>query len=429
MGSNKKRIVLLLFLILVLIFMGAAVVFGCMELSGNISDEIEVSKSYTEEDGRIIGADLSAFLRDDDFFDKDTSSKTNSNYSAEQEYDENGQPVTAVSLLASSVEKDIRVRIVDDKGNIVTGHDFMIDVEGEGLHIDEDMDGVIQIQNVKPGDYKLSLRDMDGLKVPSEPVNVNVKSIVSYTTIEDIEYFVHSENEIDILKEDTEAEQIDSEDEDDTQYTSLLEVDEQENVVEMGIDVSKWNGEIDWDIVKAEGVDFAIIRCGYRGSSTGCLVEDPYFKQNIDNAQRAGVKVGVYFFTQATNLVEAVEEASAVITLLGERELDYPVFIDTEGAGGNGRADNLDSATRTAVINAFCQTIQNAGLEAGVYASRNWYLNKLNREDFYDFTIWLAEYRQTPEYEDKYDIWQYTSSGAVSGIEGRVDLNISYIGR
>lgn len=429
MGSNKKRIVLLLFLILVLIFMGAAVVFGCMELSDNISDEIEVSKSYTEEDGRIIGADLSAFLRDDDFFDKDTSSKTNSNYSAEQEYDENGQPVTAVSLLASSVEKDIRVRIVDDKGNIVTGHDFMIDVEGEGLHIDEDMDGVIQIQNVKPGDYKLSLRDMDGLKVPSEPVNVNVKSIVSYTTIEDIEYFVHSENEIDILKEDTEAEQIDSEDEDDTQYTSLLEVDEQENVVEMGIDVSKWNGEIDWDIVKAEGVDFAIIRCGYRGSSTGCLVEDPYYKQNIDNAQRAGVKVGVYFFTQATNLVEAVEEASAVITLLGERELDYPVFIDTEGAGGNGRADNLDPATRTAVINAFCQTIQNAGLEAGVYASRNWYLNKLNREDFYDFTIWLAEYRQTPEYEDKYDIWQYTSSGAVSGIEGRVDLNISYIGR
>lgn len=260
MGSNKKRIVLLLFLILVLIFMGAAVVLGCMELSDNISDEIEVSKSYTEEDGRIIGADLSAFLRDDDFFDKDTSSKTNSNYSAEQEYDENGQPVTAVSLLASSVEKDIRVRIVDDKGNIVTGHDFMIDVEGEGLHIDEDMDGVIQIQNVKPGDYKLSLRDMDGLKVPSEPVNVNVKSIVSYTTIEDIEYFVHSENEIDILKEDTEAEQIDSEDEDDTQYTSLLEVDEQENVVEMGIDVSKWNGEIDWDIVKAEGVDFAIIR-------------------------------------------------------------------------------------------------------------------------------------------------------------------------
>ncbi|MBQ1993756.1 MAG: glycoside hydrolase family 25 protein [Lachnospiraceae bacterium] len=429
MGSNKKRIVLLLFLILVLIFMGAAVVLGCMELSDNISDEIEVSKSYTEEDGRIIGADLSAFLRDDDFFDKDTSSKTNSNYSAEQEYDENGQPVTAVSLLASSVEKDIRVRIVDDKGNIVTGHDFMIDVEGEGLHIDEDMDGVIQIQNVKPGDYKLSLRDMDGLKVPSEPVNVNVKSIVSYTTIEDIEYFVHSENEIDILKEDTEAEQIDSEDEDDTQYTSLLEVDEQENVVEMGIDVSKWNGEIDWDIVKAEGVDFAIIRCGYRGSSTGCLVEDPYYKQNIDNAQRAGVKVGVYFFTQATNLVEAVEEASAVITLLGERELDYPVFIDTEGAGGNGRADNLDPATRTAVINAFCQTIQNAGLEAGVYASRNWYLNKLNREDFYDFTIWLAEYRQTPEYEDKYDIWQYTSSGAVSGIEGRVDLNISYIGR
>jgi GH25 family lysozyme M1 (1,4-beta-N-acetylmuramidase) len=102
------------------------------------------------------------------------------------------------------------------------------------------------------------------------------------------------------------------------------------------------------------------------------------------------------------------------------------VFIDTEGAGGNGRADNLDVSTRTAVINAFCKTIQDSGLEAGVYASRNWYYNYLNTSEIDDYYIWLAEYRQTPEYTGKYNMWQYTSSGTVAGIEGRVDLDISY---
>ncbi len=164
------------------------------------------------------------------------------------------------------------------------------------------------------------------------------------------------------------------------------------------------------------------------GSSSGWLIEDPYSYKNLTGAKKAGIKVGVYFFTQATDLVEAVEEASMVVSLIGDTAIDYPVFIDTEGAGGNGRADGLDPGTRTAVVNAFCQTIQNAGLDAGVYASRNWYLNNLVLEEMDAPNIWLAEYRQTPEYEGRYDMWQYTSSGAVGGIEGRVDLNVSYLG-
>ena len=274
----------------------------------------------------------------------------------------------------------------------------------------------------------MSLHEQAGFQVPAEPAKVSVKSIVSYTTIDDISYFVHSEADVDILKDDTaHNEAVDEEDEDDSQYKALWEMEERDNAVSLGIDVSKWHGEIDWDVVKAEGVDFAIIRCGYRGSSSGWLVEDPYFFQNIQGAKRAGIKVGVYFFTQAIDLVEAVEEASMVITLLGDTKLDFPIFIDTEGANG-GRADNLDAATRTAVVNAFCQTIQNAGLEAGVYASRNWYLNRLNIDDLYGYKIWLAEYRETPLYEGNYDLWQYTSSGSVAGIEGRVDLNVSYLG-
>jgi GH25 family lysozyme M1 (1,4-beta-N-acetylmuramidase) len=128
-------------------------------------------------------------------------------------------------------------------------------------------------------------------------------------------------------------------------------------------------------------------------------------------------------------LAEAVEEASAAVSLLGDIELDYPVFIDTEGAGGNGRADSLDANTRTAIVNAFCQTIIDSGLEAGIYASRNWYYNNLNVDELSEYNIWLAEYRQTPAYEGKYDMWQYTSSGSVAGIEGRVDLNVSYLGK
>jgi GH25 family lysozyme M1 (1,4-beta-N-acetylmuramidase) len=232
-----------------------------------------------------------------------------------------------------------------------------------------------------------------------------------------------------MLAEDTQSKDLDSEDKDDTQYKSLLDLEENKgSAIQLGIDVSKWNGDIDWDVVKAEGVDFAIIRCGYRGSSSGWLIEDPYFYKNLQGAKKAGVKVGIYFFTQATNAVEAVEEASAALALIGDIDIDYPIFIDTEGAGGNGRADNLDVDTRTTVVNAFCKTIEDSGLEAGIYASRNWYLNNLNTDELGGYNIWLAEYRQTPLYEGKYDMWQYTSSGSVSGIEGRVDLNVSYLG-
>lgn len=433
MDSKGKKIGILLVLCTLLLVMAAVVLVNYNKLVGNRSGTVSNNstdsntKQIIEEDGKVHGADLSAFMKDNDFFDVEMPK--NSNQTTYDEVDENGETVRNLTLLASSVERDIRVKIVDDKGETVIGELFSVEVADTGVYIDEDKDGIIQIPDIKPGEYKVSLEEQPGFKVPAAPVSVRVRSMVSYTVIDDIEYFVHSEAEVDILKEDTKEKKIDSEDEDDTQYTALLDMEEEQgNAVQLGIDVSKWNGEIDWEVVKAEGVDFAIIRCGYRGSSSGWLIEDPFFYRNLTEAKKAGIKVGLYFFTQATNQVEAVEEASMVVTLLGETALDYPVFIDTEGAGGNGRADNLDAATRTAVVNAFCQTIQNAGLDAGVYASRNWYLNNLNVEEMTAPNIWLAEYRQTPLYEGRYDMWQYTSSGAVAGIEGRVDLNISYLG-
>ena len=194
----------------------------------------------------------------------------------------------------------------------------------------------------------------------------------------------------------------------------------------MGIDVSKWNGSIDWNAVKNSGVSYVIIRVGYRGSSQGSLIDDPTFKTNIKGATAAGIKVGVYFFTQAVDEVEAVQEASMVLDRISGYKISYPVFLDVEGSGGRG--DKIDSATRTAVCKAFCNTIQNAGYTAGIYANKTWLTSKMDAGALSAYKIWLAQYASTPTYTGRYDLWQYRSTGKVSGISGNVDLNLSYLG-
>ena len=194
----------------------------------------------------------------------------------------------------------------------------------------------------------------------------------------------------------------------------------------MGIDVSKWNGSIDWNAVKNSGVSYVIIRVGYRGSSQGSLIDDPTFKTNIKGATAAGLKVGVYFFTQAVDEVEAVQEASMVLDRISGYKISYPVFLDVEGSGGRG--DKIDSTTRTAVCKAFCNTIQNAGYTAGVYANKTWLTSRMDAGALSGYKIWLAQYASTPTYTGRYDLWQYRSNGKVSGISGNVDLNLSYLG-
>lgn len=194
----------------------------------------------------------------------------------------------------------------------------------------------------------------------------------------------------------------------------------------VGIDVSKWNGTIDWNAVKNSGISYVIIRCGYRGSSQGTLVVDPKYEANIKGASAAGLKVGVYFFTQALNEVEAVEEASMVLELVKNYKLAYPIFLDVEGSGGRG--DQIDKTTRTAVCKAFCQTIQNSGYTAGIYANKSWFETKIDADSLSSYKIWLAQYAAAPTYKGRYNIWQYRSTGKVSGISGNVDMNISYLG-
>lgn len=376
-----------------------------------VSDN-EKQVGVSDADDIIPDDSYHAFLRDDSFFDDDSNGVIVK--------DKPGLP--NLSMIATSIQHDIRVVVIDDDGNVVSGENLYILIDEEEYK-DLDKDGIITIPDLSAGDYYVSLDRVDGYNVPQEPMRVTVKDNLEFAVIDDISYYIYTEDQINAQLEDTSHNAgIDSEDVD-TSETSEIK---NNGDASFGIDVSKWQKRIDWDRVKRSGVEFAIIRCGYRGSSTGVLVEDPMFRENIEGAKAAGIKVGVYFYTQATNDVEAVEEASMVASLLKEYELDYPAFIDTESTGGNGRADGLPKDLRTKVCVAFCETIKSCGYDAGVYASRSWFYNNLNADELSEYVIWDAEYRNSPIYTGDYKLWQYTSNGMIDGITTRVDLNISY---
>lgn len=216
-----------------------------------------------------------------------------------------------------------------------------------------------------------------------------------------------------------------------TQYIGGIEYDfDKEGVLvsnagEKGIDVSLYQKEIDWQQVADSGITFAIIRCGFRGSRTGKLVEDVYFRKNIEGAKAAGIHVGVYFFTQAISEHEAKEEAAMVMQLCKNYTLDLPMFVDSENAVG-GRANYLDQDARTRLIEVFCSELTSAGHKAGVYASKVWYYQKVHAKELEKYTIWVAQYNTECNYTGKKNYWQYSSKAQINGIVGNVDVNIAY---
>ena len=316
-----------------------------------------------EETSGQRGGDLSAFLRDETFFDEEVKFKSIETYSGR-----------SVSLMMSSVAKDLRIMIVDSIGRLVTGNPFVVEVRGLGEYTDHDEDGIIYIDGLRAGEYSVSLKEAEGYQVPNTITSIQIKQEIEYQVLDDIEYLIMTEDDIDAEREDKEVKGAE-ETADGSENTDLA-LDH--GSARIGIDVSKWNKEIDWEKVKDAGVEFAIIRCGYRGASTGALVLDPMYEQNIKGAIEADIPVGVYFFTQAVDEVEAVEEASMVIRLIEDYDVDYPVFLDSESAGGSGRADGLESAERTKIHKAFLETIAAAGYETGIYGSRNWLNEQVN---------------------------------------------------
>lgn len=201
-----------------------------------------------------------------------------------------------------------------------------------------------------------------------------------------------------------------------------------------GIDVSYYQGNIDWKKVKNSGVEFVIVRVGYRGyGSSGTLVEDPKFKTYLDGATKAGLKVGVYFYTQAITTAEAQEEAKFVLDRIKGYSLQMPVYYDIESVDyDTGRLDSagLSKAQKTALCTAFCDTIIKSGYSAGVYANYTWlnyYIDGAGLGKKYP--IWLAHYTSNTNYDQRMDMWQYSGSGTVSGISAYTDVNVWYSGK
>ncbi len=206
-----------------------------------------------------------------------------------------------------------------------------------------------------------------------------------------------------------------------------LYYDDPETPTWFGIDVSAHREELDWQAIRAAGVDFAMLRVGWRGNTEGVIHLDDYFEQNYVAAKAAGLHVGVYFYSQAVSREEAVAEAQAVLDWLDGRELEYPVAYDWEYVSSEARTANVDGETLDACANAFCETIAAGGYYPVVYfyqdiAYLKYNLNEIGRWDF-----WLAEYNETPSFHYHFQMLQYTSSGRLQGVEDGLDFNLSFV--
>lgn len=203
-------------------------------------------------------------------------------------------------------------------------------------------------------------------------------------------------------------------------------VDDTDMVVsKKGIDVSKHQGKIDWKKVASDGVDYAFIRVGFRGSSEGKLMEDEYFKANVEGALKNGIEIGVYFYTQALDEEEAIEEAEMVLELIEEYEVTYPIVYDIEEpTGSSARTADMTKEEYTAATIAFCERIREAGYEPMIYGNLKTFLIMLDMEQLETYEKWFAYYNDTVYFPYEFGIWQYSSTGSIDGINGEVDMNV-----
>lgn len=209
----------------------------------------------------------------------------------------------------------------------------------------------------------------------------------------------------------------------------FLTYDSDEYTCKIGIDVSRYQENIDWAAVKGAGVQFAMLRLGYRGYGTGALVMDPYFQQNIQGAQANGIEVGVYFFSQAITPEEGAEEARFCLNALKGYHITYPIVFDWESYDSSlePRTDGLDDKILTQCAVAFCEEVEAAGYQSMVYSNLTYFYLHFDLNQLVDYPLWLAQYNSRPSFYYHFDIWQYSGTGKVPGIDGNVDLNIHFI--
>ena len=337
--------------------------------------------------------------------------------------------------------------VVDDMGNQTYTYTFNTgpngylllkgtNTESNVIPVDEDNDGIIDYgmslvqpeataSNPTPSPYYVSLplfnadnSPVDSYDIIATPITEEQSRRIGWQNIDGSKYYFDSDgNAVKGLME------IDGK----LHYFNQYGV----KANQLGIDVSFYNENIDWHAVKAHGIDFAIIRVAGRTWEQGKLYYDSKAKEYLSNAQAAGMKIGVYFYSTAINELEAVQEASLALEVVNGRSLDLPIFIDMEYSGmyPDARSDKLDIATRSEIINAFCQTIENSGYKAGVYSGEYFYRDNIDFNAIRQYTVWLANYtndNRLPTFGNRYDMWQFTDSGKVNGIPAGVDMNVIF---
>ena len=194
-----------------------------------------------------------------------------------------------------------------------------------------------------------------------------------------------------------------------------------------GLDVSQYQGDIDWERVRAEGFDFAFIRIGYRGYSVGDIYPDELARENLAQAKAAGFDVGVYFYAQAISTQEAQEEAQWCLDFLAGEALQLPLVYDWEYVGPAARTGGMDRKTLTECTKVFCETIKAAGYQPMIYFNNHVSRDLLDLKALAEYPFWLAQYKEQMDYPYQVDFWQYTETGTIPGIDGNVDIDLMFI--
>ena len=196
----------------------------------------------------------------------------------------------------------------------------------------------------------------------------------------------------------------------------------------LGVDLSKYQKQVDFGAIQSEGIDFCMLRVGSRGYETGAIQEDEKFQEYITGAEAVGMPVGLYFFSQATTEAEAIEEANFVLSKIGEHKISYPIAYDMEFiTNDSSRIETLTKNEKTSIALAFLNRIEEAGYNGMLYGNKEWLLKRIDLSKFEKYDVWLSQEENIPDYPYTYSMWQYTRQGEVYGIDGYVDLNISFI--
>ena len=196
----------------------------------------------------------------------------------------------------------------------------------------------------------------------------------------------------------------------------------------LGVDVSRYQKDIDFSTLKNNGIEFVMIRLGARGYKTGALQLDEYFVQNVEGASNAGLDIGIYFYSQAMSQAEAVEEANLVIDNIKDKKITYPIAFDMEFVENDkARVETLTSDERTTISQAFLNRIKESGHIPMVYGNKEWLIKRVDLSKLSDYSIWLSDESDIPDYPYRYEMWQYTKQGDIDGIEGFADLNICFV--